>query len=338
MSDKVTIYDVAKAAGVAPSTVSRTFASPGRVSAQTAKKVREAADSIGYHADAVDDNGWRGSGFGKGQVAVIVPDLANPFFVAIARSVQDECSARGFGMVMCESREIVARERIVFDEVLPYVRGVLLVSPRMPDVMIRKCAQMCPLVVVNRDVRGVPNVVVDIADAVRQAVRCLAAMGHRRLTYIDGPATSWVGGVKWRAIADECAARGIALRRSRPCAPTEDGGASFADEYLAHPTDAVIAYNDMMAMGFVAALRRRGVSCPEQVSVIGFDNNKTAALFNPGLTSIHMPADALGSDAAAALLSRLSGGDVPASSMTVPARLVMRRSVGRAAHAMTRAA
>ncbi|PLS29849.1 LacI family DNA-binding transcriptional regulator [Bifidobacterium parmae] len=329
MSDKVTIYDVAKVAGVSPSTVSRTFAAPGRVSAETARKVQDAADAIGYHADPITSG--RRHVNGKGLIAVIVPDLANPFFAAICRSVQDECSSRGFGMVVSESREVVARERIIFDEVLPYVRGVLLVSPRMPDVMIRKCAQLCPTVVVNRNVRGVPNVVIDISDAVKQAVRYFALMGYHRLTYIDGPSTSWVGGVKWRTISDECNARNISLKRSHPCAPTVDGGNVFVDEYLLNPTGAVIAYNDLMALGFVAGMRKRGYECPERFSVIGFDNDKLAALSNPSLTTIHMPAAALGSDAAAALLSRISGGDVPGTAVTVPARLVMRHSVGKAA-------
>ncbi|MBT1180634.1 LacI family DNA-binding transcriptional regulator [Bifidobacterium sp. CP2] len=328
MNGKVTIYDVAKLAGVAPSTVSRTFAAPGRVSATTAQKVQEAADALGYHAAPVPT---RRSGTGKGLVAVIVPDLSNPFFAAICRSVQDECSARGFGMVVSESREVVAKERIIFDEVLPYVRGVLLVSSRMPDVMIRKCAQLCPIVVVNRNVRGVPNVIIDIGDAVKQAIRYFAMMGFHRITYLDGPPTSWVGGVKWRTISDECNARNITLRRSHPCLPTIDGGTVFVDEYLVNPTGAVIAYNDLMALGFVAGMRKRGYDCPDSVSVIGFDNDKVAALNNPSLTSIHMPAAALGADAAAALLSRLSGGDVPGTSVTVPARLVLRHSVGRAA-------
>lgn len=328
MNEKVTIYDVAKAAGVSPSTVSRTFAAPGRVSATTANKVQQIADELGYHAESVSS---RASGSGKGLVAVLVPDLGNPFFAAIVRSVQDECAARGFGVVASEAREVVARERIIFDEVLPYARGVLLVSPRMPDAMIRKCAQMCPLVVVNRNVRGVPNVVIDIADAVKQAVRYFSMMGYRRITYINGPQTSWVGGVKWRRISDECAAHNMSLRRSHPCLPTVDGGSTFVDEYLLNPTGAVIAYNDLMALGFVAGMRKRGYRCPENFSVIGFDNDKVAALANPALTSIHMPAAALGSDAAAALLSRISGGDVPDSSVTVPARLVLRYSVGRAA-------
>ncbi|MCT6920387.1 MAG: substrate-binding domain-containing protein, partial [Bifidobacteriales bacterium] len=193
-----------------------------------------------------------------------------------------------------------------------------------------KCAQLRPLVSVNRDVRGVSSISIDSSKGACQAVDYLHSLGCRSLTYLDGPAASWSSGIRWRHILNECDARGMSVKRSLPCAPTFYGGYSFAEKYLANPTGAVIAHNDLMAIGLIVALRRLGCQCPRDVSVIGFDNDIMSMVSSPPLTTIHMSLSALGRGAADLLMQRLSGASLSVAP-TVPARLVIRQSTGKAA-------
>ena len=324
---RITIYDVARQAGVSPSTVSRTFSRPDRVSISTARMVQKVADSLGYHSDMVDS---RSDSQGRGLVAVIVPDLGNQFFTGVIRNIQDECERFHFETLILDTRESITRERRIVDAVAPVVSGIILVSPRMPDAMIRKCAQLRPLVSVNRDVRGVSSISIDSSKGACQAVDYLHSVCCRSLTYLDGPAASWSSGIRWRHILNECDARGMSVKRSLPCAPTFYGGYSFAEKYLANPTGAVIAHNDLMAIGLIVALRRLGCQCPRDVSVIGFDNDIMSMVSSPPLTTIHMSLSALGRGAADLLMQRLSGASLSVAP-TVPARLVIRQSTGKAA-------
>ena len=328
-SRRITIYDVARQAGVSPSTVSRTFSRPDRVSISTARMVQRVADSLGYHSDMVDS---RSDSQGRGLVAVIVPDLGNQFFTGVIRNIQDECERFHFETLILDTRESITRERRIIDAVAPVVSGIILVSPRMPDAMIRKCAQLRPLVSVNRNVRGVSSISIDSSKGACQAVDYLHSLGFRSLTYLDGPAASWSGGIRWRHIFNEGEAKGMNVKRSLPCAPTFCGGYSFAEKYLANPTGAVIAHNDLMAIGLIVALRRLGCECPRDVSVIGFDNDIMSMVSSPPLTTIHMSLSALGRGAADLLIQRLSGA-VLSAAPTVPARLIIRQSTGKAASA-----
>lgn len=322
---RITIYDVARQAGVSPSTVSRTFSRPDRVSISTAQKVQQVADALGYHSDMVDS---RPGTQGRGLVAVIVPDLGNQFFTGVIRNIQDECERFRFETLILETRESITKERRIVDTVAPVVSGIILVSPRMPDAMIRKCAQLRPLISVNRDVRGVSSICIDVSKGARQAVDHLHTLGYRSLTYLDGPAASWSGGIRWRHIFNECDAKGITVKRSLPCAPTFYGGYSYAEKYLDDPTGAVIAHNDLMAIGLIVALRRLGCECPRDVSVIGFDNDTMSMVSSPPLTTIHMSLSALGRGAADLLMQRLAGTTSTTAAPIVPAHLIIRQSTG----------
>ena len=320
---KVTIRDVAKAAGVSASTVSRAFARPDRVSAATTKRIFAAADELGYHEDKIETVPLRGR---KNAIAIIVPDIANQFFSDLIRAVQRECVAKGFMLIVAESRESASLERESFDRVAPNVDGVILTSSRMPDAMVRKCAQTRPVVVANRIVRGVDSVVIDVTDGACQLAKHIAEQGYKRVTYIDGPATSWSVGVRWNVFSQMCAKCGITARRLWPGSPTFEGGYAFAQRYLEDPTGAVVAHNDLMAIGFIAAMRRKGYDCPEDFIIAGFDNDSIAQLSFPPLTSVRQSSASLGAEAAALLIEHLHGPQSQISQLTVSTSLAVRES------------
>jgi DNA-binding LacI/PurR family transcriptional regulator len=321
--DKSTIRDVAKLANVSPSTVSRAFARPDRVSAKTTKKIFEAADALGYHSEAVET---RPSRHRKGLIAIIVPDIANQFFSDIIRSVQRECFSKDVGLIVSESRESASLERMAFDKIVGNSDGVILVSSRMPDSMIRKCAQARPLVVINRVVRGVPSVAVDVQSGVQQAIEQLGLTKAKEITYLDGPANSWSVGVRWKAIQAECKLRDIAVQRFWPGIPTFEGGYIFVEKYLHHPTGAVIAHNDMMAVGFVAGMRKRGFECPRDYSIIGFDDDVVGRMSEPSISSIHMSLPKVGAYAEHLLNSIIEGNGKPNLVSLIPSSLIVRES------------
>ncbi|PJM72729.1 LacI family transcriptional regulator [Bifidobacterium primatium] len=320
---KVTIRDVAKAAGVSPSTVSRAFSMPGRVSPETTKRIFQVADELGYHGVPIESRPSVGY---KGLVAIIVPDMTNQFFTDIIRSVQRECANHGVGLLVSESRESASMERVAFDRAVYYADGVVLASSRMPDSMIRKCAQVKPVVVTNRIIRGVPCVITDVAPGMRQAVRHLKELGFGRVTYLDGPAHSWSAGMCWNALTRACGEEGMKIKRQWPGVPTVEGGFQAAKEYLKNPTGAVIAYNDLMAVGFLSAMRQSGYECPRDFSVIGIDDDMAGRLAVPPLTTIHRSTRLVGAQAAQTLLQRFSSGGADTSVQSTPTRLVVRES------------
>ncbi|OZG67489.1 LacI family DNA-binding transcriptional regulator [Bifidobacterium eulemuris] len=323
---KVTIRDVAREAGVSPSTVSRAFARPDRVSAATATIIFDAANRLGYHSEPVQTVPLRGI---RGVIAVIVPDIANQFLSDVIRAVQHECDTHDYALIVAESRESASMERTAFDRIAPLVDGAILTSSRMPDAMIRKCAQTRPIVSANRIVRGVDSVVIDINDGVEQLADHIQRMGFDRVTYLDGPATSWSVGFRWHTVSQACAARGIAARRLWPGAPTVEGGFAFAGKYLDDPTGMVVAHNDLMAVGFMAAMRRQGRHCPQDYSIAGFDNDLIGQISQPTLTTVRQSPALMGTRAARILFDRLKGERPAQDITTVPTSLIIRESTRR---------
>lgn len=320
----VTIYDVARAAGVAPSTVSRAFSRPGRVNAETAERIRRIADDIGYRTAPIARPPTTTL---TGMLAVVVPDIANPFFAQIVLGAQKVAMARGYTMVLLDSRESDRVERVVIERALRTVDGILLAAPRMSDSAIRMISKQKPVVVLNRAVVDVPCVVTDNARGAQQAIGHLGALGHDHLTYVAGPEASWADGMRWQALHEAGPALSVRVRRLGPFTPDIDGGLRAAKELLAHPTSAVVTYNDQLAFGVIRGLGRAHVRVPQDVSVVGFDNIFVADLVTPGLTTVAAPLQAEGATAARHLIALVQAPpDRTGPPVVLPVRLVVRAS------------
>jgi LacI family transcriptional regulator, repressor for deo operon, udp, cdd, tsx, nupC, and nupG len=319
-----TIYDVATEAGVAPSTVSRAFSRPGRVNSETAARIRAVADQLGYRVNPV---ARALSTARTSLIAVVVADIANPFFAAIIRGVQAGAAQAGYTVLLIDSEESEAIERESLIRALPLVDGVVLGSSRLSDSGIRTVAKQRPVVVVNRVVSGVPSVVIDNRGGVRSALGHLAGLGHNRLTYAAGPEASWPDGVRWRAVRELAGGFGLSVRRRGPFAPTIAGGMRAAEVLRQHPTPAVVAYNDQVAIGIMRRLAQLGARIPANVSVVGFDNIVPAELVTPGLTTVEAPLYAQGTTAVGSLLATISGARLRTGrAVVLPTRLVVRGS------------
>jgi DNA-binding LacI/PurR family transcriptional regulator len=323
-----TIYDVAQAAGVAPSTVSRTFSRPGRVNSETADRIRKVAAELGYRTNPM---ARALSTTHTNLLAFVVPDITNPVYFEIIDGVQEEATEAGYTVLLVDSRESDRRERESLERALPIVEGIILGTSRMSDASIRMIAKRTPMVALNRAVREIPSVVPDNARGVRRALEHLGELGHEPITYLAGPEASWADGMRWRGLREASLELAVHVRRLGPLSPTVSGGVAGAKAWAQAPTTGVIAFNDLVAIGFIRYVSARGYRVPEEVSVVGYDNIFAADLVTPPLTTVATPRRALGAAAVRNLLAQIKGAR-PRSGppVVVPVKLVERESTARA--------
>ncbi len=170
----MTINQVAAAAGVSKSTVSRAFSRPEMITAETVAHVMEVAKKLGY----VPNHTARALSTGRaGTVAIVVPDIANPFFPPLIRGAQAAADQAGFSLLLGDSDEDPTREDVLVSKFGPQTDGIVLASSRMTEEQIRAHAERRPLVLINRDVEGLPRVLIDTATGIAAAVEHLAELG-----------------------------------------------------------------------------------------------------------------------------------------------------------------
>jgi LacI family transcriptional regulator len=321
-----TIYDIAKLAGVNPSTVSRALSKPGRVSAKTQKIIEDAAEQLNYRVNPFA----RALPTGRTQtIGLIVADITNPTFFDIIRGAETTGSARDYTLVLAESAESPETELVAARRMLSTVDGLILASPRMDDEKILALAADKPVVVINREIEGVPCVVPDVNKGINEAVRSLAANGHQQLAYVAGPPRSWMSRRRWEGVQAACDWYKLEAVRLESSKPTVDGGRQVARDVRASGATAVITYNDLLAIGLMQELQAAGMHVPDQISIVGFDDIFGADFTTPPLTTVRSPLGECGSRAATLLLDELLGQDGPAGAVRVDTELVVRGSSGR---------
>ncbi|TWH72068.1 LacI family DNA-binding transcriptional regulator [Modestobacter roseus] len=322
-----TIYDVAKAAGVAPSTVSRAFSRPGRVNSETAERIRQVAEELGYRTNPLA----RALSTARSHMlALVVSDVANPFYSEVIRGAQAAAADAGFTVLLTDAQESERLERAAIERAIPSVDGIVLAGSRLSDSAIRMVSKQKPVVVLNRAIVDVPSVVPDNARGMRQAAEHLASLGHGSITYVAGPEASWADGMRWRSLLEAAPDHSLRVRRIGPFSPDVPGGVQAAEVLTRNPTSAVIAYNDQLAIGVIRGLAARGIRVPGDVSVIGFDNIFASELISPGLTTVAAPLYTEGSTATKHLLTLIESGRRQQSlSAVLPTLLVVRGSTAQ---------
>jgi len=322
-----TIRDVARLAGVSPSTVSRALSMPGVVNPATRARVMAAADSLGY----APNKAARGLITGRtGNIGLVVPDLANPFFPSVVKGVQARAGESDVAVFLADSDENSTAEIGLVRALAKQVDGMILCSPRSSDHELIGLAQETNVVLINRLVEGLPAVTFDNEEAMRLAVDHLVALGHRRIAWVGGPKTSWSN--KHRMIGLFAAAHdsGVELAPVGFFQPTYDGGIAAADQVVAKRATAVVAYNDLVAIGLLARLHARGISVPDDLSVVGVDDIAMSRMAHPALTTVRLPKQKAGRLAVELLLGLLDDPDPGSISLrgTLHGELMVRGSTG----------
>ncbi|MFD3376624.1 MULTISPECIES: LacI family DNA-binding transcriptional regulator [unclassified Streptomyces] len=297
---RVTITDVGTAAGVSTSTVSRVLNGTARVDPELARRVQDAVAELGYRPNAAAQGLARGE---AGAIGVLVPDLSNPYFPDVLKSVSAVARSHGRRVMVMESDEDATSEHERAEDLMRCCDGVLLCSPRMNRAeLVDLSMRGHPVVLVNRIVPGLslPSVSVDFYGGMTLVCGHLTQLGHRRVAYLSGPEASWANAERIRAF-DAAAAFGVDVTVI-PCGHTARHGYAAADAVRDSGVTAVVAYNDLVALGAVTALEESGLRVPEDMSVIGCDDISLDDLpSSRRLTTASLARDELGRQAAQTL-------------------------------------
>ncbi|WP_245674127.1 MULTISPECIES: LacI family DNA-binding transcriptional regulator [Actinoplanes] len=318
----MTIKDVARLAGVSQSSVCRALAHPDQVRPETRERVERAARDLDYHPNRAARSLITGR---TGTIGVILPDLGNPFFPDVVKSIQTRARRAEHAVLFSDTDEDPTVEAPVIAAMARQVDGLLLCSPRAADEELRALAGRKPMVVLNRRITPFPSVTADNADGMRQAAAHLHALGHRRVAYVAGPRASWSNRDRLRGLRAATATRDMTLIEIGNVTPTVDGGAAAADLVAASPATAVLAYNDLIALGLRQRFQARGIDVPGRISIVGFDDILVAALVD--LTTVAIAREQIGRVGVELLLAEMSNkADKPRK--TTETQLRVRASTG----------
>ena len=261
----VTLQDVAREADVAVSTVSRALSNPDRVSGPMRERIQEVAKRLGYTSGRAPVR--------SSLLALMVSGIGNPYNAALIRGGGVPGPRRGF--VVDHRRH---RRRAGGRVGAPGAAGRPRCRRSRPGVEhvaggeLRSLDTRAGLVLFNREVAGFPSVLTDSRDSSRQIVEHLAALGHRSIAYLSGPPALWTDSQRWHGLTDHAARLGVDIVRLGPFMPTLDQGTAAADVGLGSGATALVAFNDLLAIGMLQRLRQRKVNVPEAISVVGHDD------------------------------------------------------------------
>jgi LacI family transcriptional regulator len=331
----VTLRDVAADAGVHPATASRAL-NPGTralVNAETAQRVLASAARLGYRPNPIA----RGLKTNRSYtIGVIVPDLRNPLFPPIARGVEERLEGSGYTSLLANTDNDDEREKLSFEAMIArQVDGFITGTARRRHPLLREIADTgTPLVQVNRrmDDEDVPSVVADDVAGVRMAVDHLADLGHTRIAHVAGSLEVSTGKQRYDGFLQAMGERGLEVDErlvSTALNYSEAEGARLTRALLDAGVGftAILAGNDLMALGCIDALNEAGLRCPDDVSVVGFNDMDWSARFAPPLTTVRVPHYELGVQAADLVLERLASGAAgPAKHLVLPVEMVVRGS------------
>ncbi|HKZ15479.1 MAG TPA: substrate-binding domain-containing protein [Solirubrobacterales bacterium] len=337
---KVTLRDVAAAAGVHVSTASRALDTAGssRIGTATTERVRNVAAELGYSRDLLASSLKRGV---TQTVAVIVADLDNPLNARVIRGIARVLEAGDFVPLMAETGE--SRER--FEKLLDHfgrrrVDALISLAIRLDgaEMLARKVGDDMPIILGGRTLPDTDYNTVrhdDVAGGTLAAEH-LASLGHRRVAQLGGPAD--IDAFLRRTAAFSAAAAKEGMEEVEPPAPgavtpTFVEGRRLMSALLDSPRrpTGVFAPSDVMAVGALDAISGRGLRCPDDISVVGYNDLPLSRFVAPPLTTIELQAEELGAEAARMAIESIADPARRGRLVTLPARLIVRRSTGPAA-------
>ncbi|MET0428620.1 MAG: LacI family DNA-binding transcriptional regulator, partial [Microvirga sp.] len=306
-----------------------TFTRPELLSPDTIKRVRDVAGKLGYVPNPVA----RALSTGRaGNVALIVPDIANPFFPPLIRAVQAHADRVGYAVFLGDSDEQPGREDVLLTKMAAQVEGFVLAAPRLDEKRVRAHAARRPLVLINRDIAGLPRVLMDVGTGITAAIAHLAGLDHRHIAYVGGPPASWADQQRLQAATRTAETFGIRLTTVSARHPSHEAGRRAAHDLASMSVTATVAFDDLVAQGVMAGLADLGWRIPQDMSIVGFDDVLASTTYPP-LTTVAAQSAELGTLAMTLLAEFLHDGQgrVRDRCITVPTRLVIRATTAPAA-------
>ncbi|MCA0163108.1 catabolite control protein A [Bacillus sp. RAR_M1_44] len=330
--NNVTIYDVAREANVSMATVSRVVNGNPNVKPTTRKKVLEAIDRLGYRPNAVA----RGLASKKTTtVGVIIPDISSIFYSELARGIEDIATMYKYNIILSNSDQNTDKELHLLNTMLgKQVDGIVFMGGNITDVHVEEFKRSPVPIVLAASVEEqaqTPSVNINYEQAIYDSVQLLVEKGHKRIAFVSGPMSEPINSMKklagYKRALEEA---GIAFDE----ALVAEGDYSYDSgiEALANlleqsdkPT-AVIAATDEMALGVIHGAQDRGVSIPEDLEVIGFDNTRLSLMVRPQLTTVVQPTYDIGAVAMRLLTKLMNKEQVEDQIVELPHRIEERQS------------
>ena len=310
----VTLKDVAALAEVHPATASRALNDETRllVRRETAERVLAAADSLGYRPNTVARSLRTRRSH---TVGVLIPDLTNPLFPPIVRGIEDRLAADGYVALIGNTDSDLDRERLVFERMRArHVDGFVSATAHLSSPLLAEAAAAgIPVVLVNRHAEGygLHSVSVDNERGIAMSVAHLAGLGHRRIAHIAGPQDVSTGLSRYQGFLAAMQTHGLTVDPdliAHAGAYSLEEGDRCCRELLSagRACTAIAAANDMLAIGCYTALEAAGLSCPQDISVVGFNDMPFIDHLKPPLTSVSFPHYQVGTEAGRLILEQIA--------------------------------
>lgn len=330
----VTIKDIARAAGVSHTTVSRALKNHPRISVETRERIQQLAREMGYTPSAVAQSLLARR---TQTIGLVITTIADPFVVQVVEGVESVAQAAGYSVFLSNSHNNPEQEMAVVDTFhRRRVDAIIVTSSRVGNLYSARLEQMrVPIVLINSQEEGeyLYSVTVDDVQGAQTAVEHLIELGHRRIGYVGAPnrpksnrrrLAGYQAGLQRAGLAPD-----PALILAPAAASDVERGEMAVEPLLANGATAVLCYNDVTAIGLLTACRRRRVDVPGKLSVVGFDDIEMAGYVTPALTTIHQPRLRLGQRAMTMALGLLDGQQV--QDQVLEGKLVIRETTARRA-------
>ena len=330
---KITMRDVARAANVSVATVSHVINNTHYVSPERKARVEEAIKSLSYRPDKI---ARALNTKGIPLLALIVPDISNPYWSALARAVQDVTDQYNYSVIVCSSDGILEREIRFLRSLTGWVSGVIFHPYHVSQENVREIiGDDLPVVIVGdfmRDGKPAENwdqVLSNNFESAQVVVEYLMRLGHQRIAFIQGPEGTPTSSKRLAGFCKAFEGAGIEVHEELvvPGDYTREGGRKGMQILLnlSDPPTAVFCANDLSALGALEAAQQKGYLVPRDISIVGFDDIDEAAHASPPLTTIRQPPDSVGMVIAETLIERLKGRDQPAR-IYIEGSLIVRES------------
>ncbi|MGI6131736.1 MAG: LacI family DNA-binding transcriptional regulator [Bacillota bacterium] len=325
-----TIYQIAKIAGVSAATVSRALNDSGCVRAELRDRIRSIAKELDYQPNSLARGLLNKRTYTLG---LVMPDITNPFFPAVARGVEDVAHSHGYGVILCNTDGSPHREGDCLTMLrTKCVDGIIFIASHVRAKHLEGLRRAgIPVVLADRRLEGVhDSVLTDNVGGARQAVSHLLSLGHRAIAVVVGPANLATTEERLSGYSIALCEHGVEF----------DPGLVFEGDFRQHsgyelalkiadmgpmPT-AVFAANDLMAVGALAAFSERGVRVPDDIALVGYDDIMISRVTTPRLTTVAQPKYEMGTTACETLLKRIETPDSPTQSIVLKPQLVVRES------------
>ncbi|MCM5552948.1 LacI family DNA-binding transcriptional regulator [Pleomorphomonas sp. NRK KF1] len=327
----VTLSEVAREAGVSPTAVSRHLNRSIVLPKATADRIDEAVGRLGYRPNALAKRLSKGK---AEAICLATPEISNPFFAELASAIESAAAERGYGVTLLSTRGRPAREIEAVNQLADrYFDGLIMIAARPDDGTLGDLiGRRQGIVLLDEDVPAarVPRIFVENAIGARLATEHLIAMGHTDIALIAGPMGLLSANERVEGFKATMAAHGLRVDEARMLHGefTREFGheAALAIARMSPRPTAILACSDYLSVGVLGALHDLGLSVPDDISLVGFDDMPLAELFDPPLTTIRQPIAEMGRIALERLLASLDGVEVPAMTR-LPVELIVRKSV-----------